>query len=271
VNLIFSFLGNEDAETEVTVETTTESKAENTPDSNVPNTNKFTNRNSAVALIVNTAKSCPFKYSNKSFMCFYCSECHSEFSQLHQHTITVHKKITESEIWKSVNRLKQGQTIKINFTSLTCRICNANFNDFRDMKVHLVEKHEKPVDIDYDGVFPYKIQKGTYGCILCGMSFKNYALLKRHVNSHFPFYICNHCGASYPTAQNLNGHIITKHTNRAHSCEICQKMFPSAIRKKLHINRVHLKMQKNKCTLCSETFASYNEKVKHLKTVHGKK
>jgi hypothetical protein len=229
------------------------------------------NKKSAVALIVNTANSCPFKWSNSAFMCFYCDECCSDFESLQNHTLNSHHRITEPEVTKAVDKLRKQQKIKINFTSLTCKICDASFNNFKEMKVHLAKTHEKPVDMEYDGVFPYKIQGGSYGCVLCGICFSHYAPLNRHMNSHFPFYVCNHCGIGYASGRRLKEHKVTHHEDRSYSCEICLKTFPSAYRKKIHINRVHLKMHNNKCTLCTETFTNYNEKVKHLKAVHGKK
>jgi hypothetical protein len=229
---------------------------------------KVANRNSAVALIVNTANSCPFKYVNHAYKCFYCKDQYSEFMNLHQHTNKAHQQITESDIRKAFGRTCKDQKIKVNFMTLSCKICGVSFENFKDLKVHIKE-HDKPVDVDDDGVLPYKIVDDIYECLICGAAYKNYGGLNRHMNSHFPYYVCNRCGVACATIQRFKQHV-SNHSDRSYSCEVCHKTYPTAPRKKEHMERVHLKLKQNKCTLCPETFNKYYEKVRHLKTVHGK-
>jgi hypothetical protein len=203
-------------------------------------------------------------------MCLYCDEKHTDLPNLHQHTASAHNTVTEPEVRKAVNRTRKQHRIKVNFMSLTCKVCESSFGKFEEMKSHINSEHDKSVDVVDDGVFPYKILDRVYDCLLCGISFKNYVVLNRHINSHFPYFVCNQCGEGCSTAQRLREHNVYHHADRLHCCEICQKSFPTASRKKWHVSSVHLKLQKKKCSLCSDTFTDYNEKVQHLKSVHGK-
>jgi PR domain zinc finger protein 5 len=272
---IFSFLGDEDGMNEIFIKIDDGpriAKVETVSDSNDKNAivGKTANRSSAMALIVNTANSCPFKYNVTSFLCLYCNERYAELQPLHQHTAYFHQNITESDIKKALVKTNKDQKVKINFTAFVCKICDTSFFNYKEMKVHIKQEHGKPVDVEDDGVLPFKILNGIYECPLCGTAFRNYLALNKHVNSHFPYLICKQCGAGCSTTQRLRQHMTT-HADRSHSCETCLKTFPTAARKKEHFTRVHLKQQKNKCPLCPEIFTKYREKVKHLKVVHGKK
>jgi hypothetical protein len=247
------------------VETVSDSEAQSAT------ANRVVNRDSAIAMIVNTANSCPFKYSSNSFMCLYCEERYSEFPSLHQHVIAVHDKISETDIRKAVGRTKKDHKIKMNFSAFTCKICDGNFDGFKDLKMHIIEKHEQPVDVIDDGVLPYRIRDGAYDCVLCGTTFKNYVALNRHINSHFPYFVCNQCGVGCATARRLREHKAYNHTDRSYPCDVCPKTFPTASRMKRHTTKVHLKLMSNKCTMCSVTFTSSDEKGNHMKTAHGKK
>jgi hypothetical protein len=186
-------------------------------------------------------------------MCLYCNERYSEFPSLYQHTSTAHSRISEAEISKAVNKIRKEHKVKINFMSLICKICDATFNDYKVMKEHLLLNHEKRVNVENDGVFPYKINEGSNDCLLCGTTFSTFVTLNRHINSHFPFYVCNLCGVGYATARRLNEHKVYHHADRSHSCEICFKSFPTASRLKLHISRTHSQSTLPESTDCDET------------------
>jgi PR domain zinc finger protein 5 len=198
-------------------------------------------------------------------MCFYCDKNYPEFSSLHQHTDLVHQAITEPEIRRAVGKLRKQQKIKINFISLTCKVCGVSFESFKELKVHIVQEHDTPVDVDDDGVFPYKILEDMFRCVLCESTFETFAALNKHINSHYPNFVCKYCGVGYATGRRMREHVVTNHKNRSHSCEMCLKTFPSAYRKKMHVSRVHLKMM----GATAPGSFNFKQKSKQLTAAHG--
>jgi hypothetical protein len=226
-------------------------------------------RESMVALIVNIANACPFKYNHHFFKCIYCDEPFKIFEELLKHIGSKHQNVTELEIRKVVGKFRTESKIKVNFVAFTCNICDDTLNDYKEMKIHLVAQHDKPVNVEDDGILPYKILDGAYNCVICGDRFMNFMRLNKHITSHFMYFVCNRCGVGCESARRLSQHKILKHPDRPHCCRVCTKTFTTAYFKKRHESKVHLEKD-YKCKKCPNTFKDINDKRKHMEAVHGK-
>ncbi|KAL0853064.1 hypothetical protein ABMA27_012839 [Loxostege sticticalis] len=225
-------------------------------------------RESAIALI-HCANVCPFKF-NRFFMCLYCPYRYRNMPELVQHVEFQHKLATEDDIRKSLIRLGRSQPVKINILDYACKLCNDEICNFEDLKNHLIGKHKKRVNLDNDGVLPYKITEDEFICVLCEKKLEQYNLLNRHMNEHYTKYICDQCGAVFASDIRLKAHV-SSHEVGSYPCEKCGKVFTKCAYKQLHLQTVHLKAKRNKCTICDETFRDYYQKQKHLLAVHGEK
>ncbi|XP_063836960.1 zinc finger protein draculin-like isoform X8 [Ostrinia nubilalis] len=227
---------------------------------------KRVSRDSAITLISYT-NVCPFKF----FRCFICLYCPTQFvnmQELRQHLDIQHQNLSENFIRKALVKKEKCQPIKINVLDYSCKLCNDEISNFEDLKSHLIGKHQKPIDLNNDGVLPYKITENEYICVLCETKFEQFELLNRHINKHYTKFICDQCGAGFASEARLRRHV-ESHKVGAYPCEECGKVFGKITTKQVHIQTVHLNAKKNKCMYCEELFKNYYQKQQHLLDAHG--
>ncbi|XP_063836962.1 zinc finger protein 454-like isoform X10 [Ostrinia nubilalis] len=229
---------------------------------------KRISRESAITLIHST-NVCPFKF-HRGFMCFYCPSLFVNMPELGRHVELEHKQMTEDDIRKATGRSSKCLSIKINVLDYNCKLCSNELFNFEDLKHHLIGKHKKPIDLNNDGVLPYRITQDEFICVICEKKLENYRLLNRHINEHFMKFICDQCGAGFSSESRLRAHVVS-HQIGSYPCEECGKVFSKITSKQLHIQTVHLKTKRNKCMYCEETFMDYYQKQKHSLAVHGMK
>ncbi|KAL0808633.1 hypothetical protein ABMA28_013071 [Loxostege sticticalis] len=171
---------------------------------------------------------------------------------------------------KSLIRFGRYQKLKVNFTNFVCKLCNYVAEDYNKLKDHLGLSHEVKLDLDNNGVFPYRIDSEGYKCAMCPQSFQNYRSLNRHINIHFPNFVCDQCGVGFATDERLKAHS-QSHISGSHKCDLCDKIFKSISAKKDHVERIHMKVKKHRCPHCKEMFKEYGQRIKHMVRVHGVK
>lgn len=140
-------------------------------------------RASAIALIHST-NICPFRF-NGSYMCLYCSSLFEYMPELAQHVELEHKNATIEYIRRAIVRLRKYQPIKVNVLDFGCKLCNDEISNFEDLKLHLINNHQKPIDLANCGVWPYKITNDEFSCVLCDEKSGEFRLLTRHISEHF--------------------------------------------------------------------------------------
>ena len=76
----------------------------------------------------------------------------------------------------------------------------------------------------------------------------------------------------YFIAKKLDVKLDAKKRKKIHTCECCNKSFPSADHLKIHINSVHKGMKDHKCDSCGKTFSQAWILKGHINSIHnGKK
>ncbi|XP_063836972.1 zinc finger protein 43-like isoform X19 [Ostrinia nubilalis] len=225
-------------------------------------------RDEAQALI-SSANALPFKVHKSHFLCFFCDNLYPDFYKLEHHNLTEHQ-VTEKQLAYSIVRLAKTQDIKINFRNFECKLCTHVAENYEELKDHLRSFHDIKLNVSNDGIFPYHINSEGFICVFCDENFQHFKLLNQHINIHFRNFICEECGAGFATALRLKSHVLN-HEKGSFKCEICDKVLRTVASLKAHVERIHMKVRKNKCHHCDETFLDYCSKIMHMVNVHGVK
>lgn len=162
-------------------------------------------RNSAVTILTCTTV-CPFRFSTE-FLCFYCSTTFPAMPPLVSHTKTKHGSLTEKDIRKALVRKAKMDPLKVNVDENVCKLCNKETEDFDQLKKHLVDEHDKKMDVNDCGVIPFCMNGECFKCVHCKENFDSYRSLCRHVNTHYKKYYCEQCNAGFVAQSRLRDHM----------------------------------------------------------------
>ncbi|XP_037044725.1 zinc finger protein OZF-like isoform X2 [Bradysia coprophila] len=204
-----------------------------------------------------------------------------------------------------------------------CEQCGTTFQKLRSLILHTNARHNdnfQKIPCNYDGcdkAFTTKfglnehlnnIHLGvrkprtpsqiSYICELCGKTFKNRTLLKKHSYSHSgerPFaciycaktftvkdklknhimrheniknFECSHCGMRKVTKAELKIHMNSHTTGKLYPCPQCPAVFTRDGNAKRHFRIVHRGYKPYKCTTCEQAF-SKKETLKHHEMTHS--
>ena len=76
-------------------------------------------------------------------------------------------------------------------------------------------------------------------------------------------YECPCCEKIFKANQDIEKHIVSKHTIEKHLCKECSKMFKRKDTLKNHIEGIHQNKKKFKCSKCDKRFVTNPERVRH--------
>ncbi|XP_041968395.1 zinc finger protein 431-like [Aricia agestis] len=231
---------------------------------------RFERLNAATFFECTTAK--PFFYHQGNYKCFYCNEVFPDIHTVLDHT-DFHSTPDRSSLLKQHIR-KGKRVIKVDISSLKCKICEQKYNDLDDIRKHLMAAHRKEFNSAGNGLMAYNltVSNGLLSCHKCGKKFNTFFLLNRHMNAHFSV-VCETCGLGFISHQRLISHR-SVHQNGSHKCDQCQEVFPTKLKLRYHIFKKHdvknvTKTKRLKCPHCLERFAEHYRKMSHLKEAHG--
>ncbi|XP_064075964.1 zinc finger protein 135-like isoform X4 [Vanessa tameamea] len=223
-----------------------------------------------IACIFNMSTAIPFKYFMSKFRCFYCPKDFNECDDLKQHTITEHP-LCDTKLKSMKLRHRHDGVIKVDTSSLSCKICFENIQDLESLIKHLHNEHkiyfDKSLSINLQS---YKLIKDNFPCPFCGDVFRYFRTLLNHVvkmhsdNKN----ICMHCGMAFRNAPNLRTHIARHHKAANFKCSECDLSFFSNYYLQTHLGRVH-GTKVVECLQCHEKFTSVYEMQRHKIDVHG--
>lgn len=209
----------------------------------------------------------PFIYGNNKFKCFVCAEPFLETVFLRQHMKDTH---TFSPLKRLINNRREN-VLKVDVGELICKLCPNKPKNLLDLKNHLKEIHEKPIDPNLqDNMIPFKLEEeqGSYKCVICEQVFIKVRILVIHMSVHFNNYSCEICGSGFMTLRLLKKHLEVHETGNF-PCDRCNKVFSTTHKRSLHIRGVHLKQYPRRCPICPERFNSNYRRTIHLQDVHN--
>ncbi|XP_064075963.1 zinc finger protein 62 homolog isoform X3 [Vanessa tameamea] len=240
------------------------------PDDNLLQPNKKQNVQQIrknIQCVLNMSTAVPFKFFAK-YSCFYCSKYFVEFDELKEHVVAEHPICDLKE--KCMKNCKGERiTVKIDISSLSCRVCFQPMENVDTLIDHLITKHTADYDKSMTGCFePFKIIKDNIPCPICSNVFRYFGTLLRHINSEHSNNnkICDFCGRSFKNVANLKVHITYAHTGSC-ECEICGAKYKNQWCLGRHRAKSH-NAKDFQCTKCPERFQSQYHKQKHLIKVH---
>ncbi|XP_075989119.1 uncharacterized protein LOC142985076 isoform X4 [Anticarsia gemmatalis] len=209
----------------------------------------------------------PFIYGNNKFKCFVCSQPFLDLHLLKDH-------MTESHAFAPLKRLvnnRRENVLKVDVSDITCKLCGEKPINLIELKRHLKDLHDKPINIDLqDNLIPFKLHlvDGSYKCVICEENFIKVRTLVIHMSVHFNNYSCEICGSGFMTLRLLKKHLEV-HETGSYPCDRCNKVFSTPYKKTLHIRGVHLKQYPRRCPICPERFNSNYKRTIHLQDVHN--
>ncbi|XP_066254704.1 transcriptional repressor CTCF-like isoform X16 [Euwallacea similis] len=151
-----------------------------------------------------------------------------------------------------------------------CKICNKIVQSYQTVLDHINTKHTK---------------YSTYRCNICSNSYHSSSVLKNHMRRHDKpqvnlikvTYACGKCQKEYSTAESLEAHNITSHTEHydktaegKFQCKYCPKLVVAKISIEEHLNFAHLNDKKWICFKCGKNCYSQISLKRH-EVVHEEK
>ncbi|KAI8427097.1 hypothetical protein MSG28_014728 [Choristoneura fumiferana] len=210
----------------------------------------------------------PFRWHSQSYSCFFCHKNFQNINILKKHTWDEHQK---ANIKAAVSYLRRDEKVKVFFSVIDCRLCNADFNDINSLIGHLRSAHDKKfTELNgCFGVLPYRFDGDTYSfkCAVCNEEFKYFTKLNEHMNIHYGDYMCAVCGKGFLSQSRLRSH--AQNHGSGFRCSLCPETFDSLTIKYKHESKVHNKKKVCKCFYCDETFPDYIRRKTHHRTVHN--
>lgn len=107
-------------------------------------------------------------------------------------------------------------------------------------------------------------------CPICNKSMTA-SNFRTHVNGHkCGPQICELCGATLKTKDNLRQHVFYSHNESRHKCNFCEKVFKRKSKREAHQKKEHLEEPTHVCDTCGKKFFAISNLNAHIKMTHLK-
>lgn len=233
-----------------------------------PRTDLIKHRSNIKEILLHSNATPIRRYGGIGYTCCYCPSQFEEPAELKKHTLDNHKNISEANFMKSMNMSEY--VVKLDITSLKCKLCDSDMDTLDSFINHLQNLHEKKIIKDYmNHIFPFKFGDDFLRCIFCCNIYNKFRTLVSHMHVHYRNYICNICDTGFVNRNSLTQHSVN-HETGAFLCEHCPKVYPTQVKKRLHERTAHTHVDATyKCGYCKKTFKDYGQKETHVTSVHG--
>ncbi|XP_075989284.1 zinc finger protein 639-like isoform X4 [Anticarsia gemmatalis] len=208
------------------------------------------------------------RYGGMGYTCSYCSEQYTKPADLKKHTLDSHKDVSQANFMKNMNMSEY--VVKLDITSLKCKLCSTNINTLEDLMKHLKNDHGKVIYEDIKNhIFPFKFEGDVLKCVMCPTTFDKYRVLASHMHIHYRNFICEVCDAGFVNRNSYAQHL-ENHRTGAFKCDFCPKIYSTQVKKRLHERTAHTHVDAmNRCSYCGDTFKDYRKREAHLAAKHG--
>ncbi|KPJ01318.1 Zinc finger protein Xfin [Papilio xuthus] len=221
-----------------------------------------------LSIILRNSNANPIRLKDDyGYGCMFCSKKFLQPPLLKKHFLEEHNNENLNKlICSSFNDI----VIKLDITYLCCVLCDTEFNQLDDFTQHLKTTHKKNLYAGFKSeIIPFRFDTKELRCAICSAEFFTFKILQTHMNKHFCNYSCEICSEGFVSKHLLHGHV-KRHGDGKHKCTQCEKTFTTINKRKEHVQRVHLGLNKrNKCNHCDERFGSFSLKTKHMLEIHG--
>ena len=143
--------------------------------------------------------------------------------------------------------------------SFRCEKCDKDFSNIGKLKIH--------TDAIHLGIKKNKCQQ-------CGRAFAQLRNLKSHIDTvHLKIKNakcenCENCDKTFRDKAMLTRHIKSVHYE--FTCQYCEKSFKYKYNLTVHMNSINLLIKNVKCENCDKTFRDKGMLRRHIKSVHSK-
>lgn len=224
-----------------------------------------------IACVLNMSTAIPFKYFMSRFRCFYCPKDFTDCEELKEHTVIEHP-VCDINFKCMRLRNRQEGCVKIDTSTLSCKMCYESLSDLDSLIDHLISEHKAFYDKSIDSnMQPYKLIKDNYPCPICNDVYTHFSTLLKHMGQIHTDNknICMHCGKSFRNLPNLRVHISNHHkTTGTYKCDRCDQEFSSNKYLQTHLGRSHA-LKVFECPECKEKFTSNYTMQRHMINMHS--
>ncbi|XP_028041254.1 zinc finger protein 26-like isoform X2 [Bombyx mandarina] len=223
-----------------------------------------------IVIVINMSTAIPFNFYKNKFNCFYCSKDFADSDAMREHTVVEHPVCDVKE--KCIRKCRESVAcVKIDISTLACKICFESMINLDSLIDHLIVKHEANYDKSITTCLqPYRLVKDHMACPNCpGEVFRFFGTLLKHMNKKHTNnnIICVYCGETFRRDQNLRVHVWRHHRDGRFKCNICGAECNIPSRLYMHMAKAH-GVRASKCPKCPESFATQYLRQKHLIDAH---
>ena len=199
----------------------------------------------------------------QSIMKHRCNVCDKIFStaelKIHSRTHTEKKPFVCTKLEMSVSQLDNLTTHYRYHTGekpYACTQCEKRYTKSGNLKIHIrTHTGEKP-----------------FACSICAKQFISSYQLNTHIQRHNKNINCPHCGKKYSHKKELENHVQSTHMKITFNCTQCDRVSKSERSLKEHLRFIHEhKGKKHICIVCDKVFiSSYKLKI-HIRRHTGER
>ncbi|XP_053663625.1 zinc finger protein 337-like [Anopheles marshallii] len=201
---------------------------------------------------------------------FSCEVCGKGFTQ--KVNLTIHMRIHtgENPVKKFTCQICQKKCTRLSELEMhrashfrrfphVCPICTVRYSDATGFYDHFLTDHRGEMTLNelfellsqnennivISGQEPdnIKSEDGTFGCTVCGKSYRVEANLERHKRRmHMKIYSCPHCARKFPYKSLLEKHLPTHTLEKPFKCPHCTLSYTQRVNLRIHIERKHTEL-----------------------------